>query len=304
VAKILVLRFSSLGDVILTSSILKPLHDAGFGVYLMTYKEFAPIFEDSSFVKVLPVDKSNMFDVAKSLTPDIVIDLHKNIKTFILKNILKAKWFSYDKKSIQRRFCVWFKAFKNNIFYITDEYANAVKPIVDIKNPKPYLEVKDERLERFVSPKPVISLGVGARYHKKKYKYFKELSELFLNSGFEVRLLGDKNDDTDAKGVSYIGKLSLIDTLACIKSSKLVIANDSSITHMARAVGVRVITIFGGTHPCFGFAPKPDEGITISKDMSCKPCDLHGKGVCKYGNYPCLEIEPKLIFDKAMMLLG
>ena len=270
----------------------------------MTYKEFAPIFEDSSFVNVLPVDKSNMFDVAKSLTPDIVIDLHKNIKTFILKNILKAKWFSYDKKSIQRRFCVWFKAFKNNIFYITDEYANAVKPIVDIKNPKPYLEVKDERLERFVSSKPVISLGVGARYHKKKYKYFKELSELFLNSGFEVRLLGDKNDDTDAKGVSYIGKLSLIDTLACIKSSKLVIANDSSITHMARAVGVRVITIFGGTHPCFGFAPKPDEGITISKDMPCKPCDLHGKGVCKYGDYPCLEIEPKLIFDKAMMLLG
>ncbi|HEK25604.1 MAG TPA: lipopolysaccharide heptosyltransferase family protein, partial [Hydrogenobaculum sp.] len=98
-AKALVLRFSSLGDVILTSSILKPLYDAGFDVYLMTYKEFVTIFEDSSFVNVLPVDKSNMFYVAKSLKPDIVIDLHKNIKTFILKNILKAKWFSYDKKS-------------------------------------------------------------------------------------------------------------------------------------------------------------------------------------------------------------
>lgn len=302
--KVLVLRFSSLGDVILTTSVLKPLHDANFDVYLMTYKEYAPIFEDSSFVKVLAVDKSNIFDVAKSLKPDIVIDLHKNVKTLALRSILKAKWFSYDKKALKRRLCVWFKAFKKEIFYVTDEYAKAVKPILDIKNPKPYLEVNADRLYRFLSSKPVVSLGVGARYPKKRYKYFKELSQMFIEHGFEVRLLGDRQDNTDAYGIDYVGKLSLIETLSCIKSSKLIIANDSSITHMARALGIKVVTIFGGTDPCFGFAPKEDEGIVISKDMSCKPCDLHGKGNCKYNTYPCLDIEPKLIFDKAMKILS
>ncbi|WP_459892591.1 glycosyltransferase family 9 protein [Hydrogenobaculum acidophilum] len=302
--KVLVLRFSSLGDVILTTAVLKPLYDAGFDVYLMTYKEFAPIFQDSSFVKVLEVDKSNMFEVAKGINPNIVVDLHKNLKTFALRSLLKATWFSYNKKSLKRRLCVWFKAFKKENFYITNEYASAVKPILDIKNPKPYLEVKSDRVAKFLSSKPVISLGVGARYDKKRYKHYKELSQMFLKNGFEVRLLGGKDDVTDAYGVNYVGRLSLIETLACIKSSKLVIANDSSITHMARAVGVKVITIFGGTDPCFGFAPKEDEGITVSKDMSCKPCDLHGKGVCKYGNYPCLDVEPRFIFDKAMALLG
>ncbi len=301
--KVLVLRFSSLGDVILTSAVLKPLYDAGFDVYLMTYKEYAPVFEDSSFVKVLGVDKSNMFDKAKSLKPDIVIDLHKNLKTLALRSFLKARWFSYDKKSLKRRFCVWFKAFKKDIFYITDEYAKAVKPLLDIKNPRPYLEVNEDRLKPFLSSKPVVSLGIGARYEKKRYKYFKELSSMFIEKGFEVRLLGDKYDKSDAHGIDYVGKLSLIETLACIKSSKLVIANDSSITHMARALGVKVVTIFGGTDPCFGFAPKEDEGFVVSKDMPCKPCDVHGKGACRYKTYPCLDIEPEFIFEKALALL-
>jgi len=307
VDKVLVLRFSSLGDVILTTAVLKPLYDAGFDVYLMTYKEFAPIFEDSSFVKVLGVDKQNIFKVArsvKSVKPDIVIDLHKNLKTLALRSVLKTTWFSYNKRSLKRRLCVWFKVFKKERFYITDEYANAVKPILDIKNSKPYLEVNPDRVEKFLSSKPVVSLGVGARYDKKRYKYFKELSKMLLEKGFEVRLLGGKDDNVDAYGINYVGKLSLTEALACVKSSKLVISNDSSITHMARAVGVKVITIFGGTDPCFGFAPKEDEGIIVSKDMPCKPCDLHGKGVCKYGDYPCLDIEPKFIFDKAIALLG
>ena len=301
--KILVLRFSSLGDVVLTSTVLRPLHEAGFDVYLMTYKAFANMFEDSSFVSVLPVDKLNIFDVAKSLKPDIVVDLHKNLKTLMLRNMLKTKWLSYDKRSFQRRFCVWFKAFKDKTFYITDAYAEAVKPLVDIKSPRPYLEIKPDRVNGFYSPKKVISLGVGARYPKKRYKYFKELSKLFVEAGFEVRLLGAKEDKIDAYGFDYTGKLSLIDTLACIKASNLVLSNDSSITHMARAAGIKVVSIYGATHPCFGFAPKDFEGIAISKYMPCKPCDLHGKGSCNYGDYPCLDIDPKYIYDIAVSLL-
>ncbi len=302
--KILVVRLSSLGDVVLTTSVLKPLHDAGFGVFFMTYEEYAEVFEDSAFVKVIPVNKSNIFDIAKSLKTDTVVDLHKNLKTTILRSIIKAKWFSYNKKSLKRRACVWFKTFKNNIFYITDEYAKAVKSIIDIKNPRPYLEVGEDRLKPFLSSKPVVSFGVGARYEKKRYKYFRALSHLFLKEGFEVRLLGGKNDYTDADGIDYVGKLSLIDTLACIKSSELVISNDSAISHMARAVGVKMMTIYGGTHPCLGFAPKEEEGIFVSKDMHCKPCDLHGKGKCAYESFPCLDIDPYMIFGKALKLIS
>lgn len=302
-AKIIVLRFSSLGDVILTTSVLKPLADMGHEVSLITYKPFDNIFEDSKFVKVYGIEKANIFSTIKSLNHDIIIDLQKNFTTLPIRLVFGNNYYTYNKHSIKRRLCVIFKAFKDNMFYITDEYAKAVNSITDITNPRPFLEVSNDRLVKFLSDKPVVSMGIGARYAKKRYKYFKTLSWLFMKKGFEIRLLGGVNDFTDADGINYVGKLSLIDTLACIKSSKLVISNDSAITHMARSVGVKVVSIYGATHPCFGFAPKEEEGIFISKDMPCKPCDLHGKGDCKYKTYPCLDIEPEFIFKKSLNLL-
>jgi ADP-heptose:LPS heptosyltransferase len=64
-----------------------------------------------------------------------------------------------------------------------------------------------------------------------------------------------------------------------------------------------VFTIYGGTHPCLGFAPYPDEGKIIFKNLPCSPCDIHGKGKCKFKDYRCLDIPPQRVLKEISKFL-
>lgn len=90
-----------------------------------------------------------------------------------------------------------------------------------------------------------------------------------------------------------------------IKGASLFIGNDSGLLHLARAVGAKAIQIYGGTHPTLGFALEPQEGVYLFKGLYCQPCDLHGKGSCRLGEYPypCLDIAPEEVFAVAKRLL-
>jgi heptosyltransferase-2 len=74
--------------------------------------------------------------------------------------------------------------------------------------------------------------------------------------------------------------------------------------HIASALGVRIIAIFGPTTPKFGFAPYGKDNIILEKQLSCRPCSLHGSKPCKYKHYKCLnEIKPKEVISAVKSLL-
>ncbi len=168
-------------------------------------------------------------------------------------------------------------------------------------------EVDFENLEFL--PDNYIVIGSGARYLTKMYPNYDKVAELLLKNGFNVVLVGSKEDKEKDKAVypnkviDLRGKLSIRQSLAVISKGKFVISNDSAVSHMARAVGVKILMIYGGTHPYFGFAPYKDEGEYIFKGLSCQPCDLHGKDVCKFGDFRCLtSISPQEIVQKSLSL--
>ncbi len=325
--KVLLIRFSSLGDVVLTSALFEPLFKRNFEIHLLTYKPYDQLFGEDKRVKTLGVSKEELKKNLKGLIKRLntegyfaVLDLHANPKSFLIRNLLRAGIKAvYKKRSLYRRFCVLLNRFglaeklKRKTFNVVEAYAQTLRVLgIEEKKPRPSVEVDEntfrETLRRFnLKGKKYIVLGVGARYRKKEYPHFGKLAEILNRRGFEVVLVGDKRDyerTKHFKGVlNLCGKLNLTESLHVLKGAALFVGNDSGTTHMARAVKTPVAVIYGGTHPCLGFSPFPDEGIVITKNLPCCPCDLHGKGGCRR-NFECLDIPPEEVWEKIEAAFG
>ncbi|MFN3813687.1 MAG: glycosyltransferase family 9 protein [Aquificaceae bacterium] len=302
----LIIRFSSLGDVVLSSCVIEPLISKGYRPHLLTFEPYGVVFEDDVRLKVIQVKKGKLFskETLRNIQGfDLYLDLQKNFKTSMLRLLLKGKWKTYNKHSFRRRLSVYIESFRKP-FSVVEAYLQSLGE----KEGKPRIHVSQERLKKWKEEMGdnYISIGAGARYRKKTYPYFGDVCELLSKHGQKVVFVGDDADSklVDSwKGINLCGKLSLVDTLAVIKTSKLFIGNDSGLLHMARAVGTKAIQIYGGTHPTLGFSLHSDEGKVLFKGLKCQPCSIHGKGVCKYATYECLDINPQEVVTTVVDLL-
>ncbi len=312
--KALIVRLSSLGDVVLTSVLIDPLIRAGYKPFILTFKPYDQLFEDDWRITPLGTTKEDLFskEFLKELRShrfDVILDVHLNLKTLLLRRKLGGRWISYRKESLRRRLAVRLRAFRK-IYYVTESYLSVLKGIAPKGDPLPKVLLSEERLERLREILPsgeFVSLGAGARYRKKRYPYFKELAKLLIDSGFEVVWVGDENDRRElgnVPGLNLCGRLSLPDVLGVLKLSGAFVGNDSGLLHCARAVRTPAVQIYGGTHPTLGFSLYPEEGKVIFKNLECQPCDVHGKGECKLGDYRCLEIDPTSVLAETLRLVS
>ncbi|SNZ11416.1 ADP-heptose:LPS heptosyltransferase [Persephonella hydrogeniphila] len=320
--RVLVLRFSSLGDIILSSSVLTPLFEKGIEVDFLTFKPFDQLFKNDYRVKnVIAVQKSHLKtlkeikNLSKELRDyDYIIDLHSNLRSTLLGFFTEAPVIRYRKNSIKRRLFIkpFFRKFIKEKFNVVEGYCKTLESLgIKTEKPRPEIILTEEEIKRVKKtlPDEFIVIGTGARYKNKVYPYFPEVSSYFLDSGIDVILIGTEDDKAfdrkkyPEKVIDLRGKLSIRESLSVIKNAKATISNDSAVAHMSRAVKTPVVVIYGATHPYFGFYPFEDEGIYISKNLKCQPCDLHGKKECKLESSECLDIEPYTVFSKALNLI-
>ncbi len=310
--KALIVRLSSLGDVVLTSVVIDPLIEKGFKPYILTFKPYDEIFEDDWRVTPIGVEKRDLFkketlEDLKEHRFSLFIDLHKNLKTLRLRLVLGGRWVSYKKDSLRRRLAVRFPKFRTP-YYVTESYLRAIG-ITDSRH-LPRVEVSQERLEKLseILPKEkFVVIGAGARYKKKAYPRYRELADLIRKAGFEVVWVGDEKDREvlgEVEGVNLCGDLRIPDVMGVIKLADVFVGNDSGLLHCARAVGTPAVQIYGGTHPTLGFSLYPEEGRVILKSLECQPCDIHGKGECRRGDLSCLDIDPSHVFSEMLSLVS
>jgi ADP-heptose:LPS heptosyltransferase len=314
--KCLLVRLSSLGDVALSSVVIDPLVDSGYEPYLLTFEPYDELFRDDSRVSLIPAKRDEILSrefikKLKDLEFELYFDLHRNFRTFLLRFYLRGRWFSYVKDSFRRRLAVRFEAFRRE-FYVTEAYLKALEKAgikVIKRGLRPRIEVKEERVKKFAElsqGKGYVVIAPGARYKKKRYPRFREVAEIIREEGFRIIWVGDERDKSlvpEGIGENLCGKLSLIDLLALLKGAAVFVGNDSGPLHCARAVGTPSVQIFGGTHPTLGFSLYPKEGEVLIKGLDCQPCDVHGKGSCRYGDYRCLDIDPGLVAQKTLSLI-
>ncbi len=319
--KVLVIRFSSLGDVILCTSVLPALKERGFKVDFLTFKPFGEILEKQPFVnRVIEVERGKLKSISsirelssKLKGYDFALDLHDVLRTKVLRTFLPFKTYVYNKHALLRRLMVVFKPFKSKWLYVPELYGKALeKAGIEVKRPRPVLFPDSKLVKRFkeIVPENSVAVSPAAKWKSKRYplEKFVKLTEILKSAGFTPVVVGGKEEKEigeifEKTGIlNFCGKLSLKESLAVISLCKAVVSNDSAVVHMARALKVPVVSIFGPTHPAFGFAPAEDEGVALTLNLPCSPCSLHGKTGC--ADRKCFNIPPEKIAEVTLSLIG
>ncbi len=313
--KYLIIRFSSIGDIVLTTPIIRCLKkQTGAEVHFLTKKSFKSILEYNPYIdKVYAID-SKVGEVIGDLKKekyDAVIDLHGNIRTKQVKFRLSAKAYTFDKINFKKWQMVYLK--KNNLpdTHIVDRYLKTVEPL-GVKNDSAGLDYflpPDEdyiqKMIKFKFPKmdfekPYVVFAIGAA-HKTKMPT-RQMIETIANASTEKivfvggpneKALGDFIAVNQPNILNTAGTTTLHESAFLIKKSKKVIAPDTGMMHIAAAFQKEIVSLWGNTIPEFGMYPyladNQQNKMFEVKDLSCRPCSKIGFEKCPKGHFKCMN---------------
>lgn len=292
--KILALRLSALGDVILSTPVLEYLSGKG-DVDFLTYEEYADIFrEDPRINRVWRVKRKGLMklvDILKEQDYDLLVDLQVKPITFIFSRILGIKTLRVDKKTISRRLHVWFGMdFKGGVVwyrYLRDVagYFGEEPPNIYPKIYPPDVFLPFDIPDKFVAIFPEAS----AKLKRWDFDRFLKVAEVLKGNGLDVVWMGRESFPGVNFGLDLRGKTDILQTIKVIGMAGLVLSNDSAPVHIARALNIPVVEIMGPTTGSLGFVY---EGIkVVEKELNCRPCSTNGGGRCWRGDRECLNIS-------------
>ena len=310
--KVLIIRFSSIGDIVLTTPVIRCLKQQLQGdveVHYLTKASYSELLEHNPYLsKIHTIDKSTneIIDELQAEKFDYVVDLHKNLRSSRVKKRLDALSFSFNKLNIQKWLLVNFKINKMPDIHIVDRYLEAVKAL-GIENDGKGLDyflpdnIENSFTEKF--PETYTALVLGANHATKKIPKHK-LVELLKGSNQHFVLIGGKEDEAlgneleriDTKRIkNACGKTNLNQSAYLIQQAQAVVTPDTGMMHIAAAFQKRIISIWGNTVPAFGMYPylntkhQNNSIILEVKDLSCRPCSKIGFDKCPKGHFKCME---------------
>lgn len=320
IKKILVIRFSSLGDIILATGLFRELKkvfpDAEIDFFSST--TFGSICANNPHISnLILLDRSagktelnRLVKICQSNKYDLILDAHRSLRSrlFIWKYFngfpffQSTKILKIDKRSWQRNLLLKFKinvlknfipqrkAFLNMLSGFTnpDTLDNSTELFPGAKEKEHIAKILTGKN---LTEKSLIAIGPSASFTGKCWpkESFKKLIEAFQNQGHTPVILGGKSDEEPKwlmnqlkiKPVNLAGDLSFLESAELLRHCRLAVSNDSAIVHLAEAVETPAISIFGPTVKEFGFGPYRRNSRLIELDLPCRPCSRNGKGKCK-----------------------
>jgi heptosyltransferase-2 len=329
--KILIVRFSSLGDVTLSTLIPPALKTAYPGARL-TFLTKKPYEELLAFVPELDEiltlsSEDSLFALAGRLRSqrfDLIVDLHGNLRSRILCSLLPGIPHLRAASQRWRRLAmVWFKyRTTRGVRPATVRYAEALRPLggrIHFSAPKLTLDGSvaplQERLGLKTLPRPLIGFCVSSQHNTKRWNDDAArqcVMNLLASTGGSVVLVGTRGSDESviafpsrASVLNLIDKTSLQELAATLSLCSVLVTVDSGPLHIAEALGVPVVALFGPTVSDFGFAPLGGRSQLIERALHCRPCSLHGSDACPLGHHHCMkDITPQQVATGALALLA
>ncbi len=318
--KVLIIRFSSIGDIVLTTPVIRCLKKQipDCEIHFITKKSFVSLIENNKNISKIYAITDKVSEVSEALKKenyDVVIDLHHNLRSAQVKRATGAKAYSFNKLNIEKWLLVNLKINKLPPVHIVDRYFETVK----------HLNVTNDKLglDYFIPAKDVVdivsvfqliikgyhALVVGGSYYTKQIPIDK-LREICLSSDKPLIVLGGKEDvDTGEqlekifkdKVFSACGKFNINQSASIIEQADKVITSDTGLMHIASAFKKDVYSLWGNTIPEFGmypYLPGKNSKILEVKNLSCRPCSKLGYNKCPKGHFKCMkEINVKEIFS-------
>lgn len=318
--KILVVRLSSLGDVLLSSFLVRLLRNAfpNSQIDFLVAKEFAIVFKHNPHInRIIEYDKSKPFPlhILETLSInnpnhyDILLDLQNNLRSWVYSWGKSTSIFRFNKRRFFKFKLVRLKKRTKDFLPIPILYAQTLPQILvyddglglelwTTKDREYYLphkkEIKKISLEK-------VGIAPGSKHFTKRLpleKFIGLIEILRQNYNSKVFLLGGKDDEQECWEMAsrfnfvanFAGKLDLIQTAELVDELDLVISNDSAVVHIAAARKVPVVQIFGSTVPEFGFIPfRVPYAIVENNNVECRPCTHFGRSRCPKRHFRCMN---------------
>jgi ADP-heptose:LPS heptosyltransferase len=329
--KVLVIRFSSIGDIVLTTPVVRVLKTqlSDAEVHFATKDKFAVLLRSNPYVDKVQILEESLRAFIRQLKAeryDYVIDLHNNLRTRIIKTALGVKAYSFNKLNLEKWLLVNLKINRLPNVHIVDRYLDTIKPLglkADALGLDYFIPEKDNvPLDWLPSEfqKGYVAYAMGAQHNTKKLP-LKRMIELCDKINKPIVLLGGKEDFEAAEvvrefferpaqsdyetGLTELGKKTIVfnacgkfninQSASLVKHARYVFAHDTGLMHIAAALKKEVFSIWGNTMPEFGMYPYRTKFTVLeNKKAACRPCSKIGYAACPKGHFKCMN---EIVFD-------
>jgi len=328
-SKILVIRLSSLGDLVLMMPMLRSLR-AGFPaaeIHLLCKEKYTGLFEGSDCVnRIIVVEGGGLGELMRIRSwlsrerYDVIIDAHNVIRSNILFHTLGApKRLQIAKCDLKKLLLI---RGKTNLYGAvlpqSERYRELARGLgVEIREtfeelavPETAARGAERALSSFGAPGGrLIAFAPGARWGTKRWpqECYAELITAVSRLGCGAVIIGGPEDAAANAKVARMsnrapldltGKLSIMESAAVLRRCTALVTNDSAPLHLAEAVGTPVVAFFGPTVREFGYYPRLARSRVLEVALPCRPCSRNGARQCPYGTTECLTaIGPSVALE-------
>ena len=322
IKKVLVIRFSAIGDIVLTSPIVRALKAAEFQVHYVVKGKFKNAIENNTYIdRLFTLEKEGLKEELLTQKYNLVVDLQNNLKSFKLRKGLAQNIRVVNKENIKKLLLVRSGVDLLNNQHVVERYFRALDNLgveddgkgLDFYVPSDLNSIDKSIL--FDLSKPYLAWVIGASY-KKKILPMDHVIETCNHVKLPVAIIGGAEDKANGDDIirqtknqnihSFCGKLSLLESAVLVKNSCLVLSNDTGLMHIASAFDKKIISFWGCTKPSLGMSPfrTNKHSIMISSKTHKAPCSKLGNRCKSYRGSCIKDIEPKLILESVNRLLG
>lgn len=325
--KILLIRFSSIGDIVLTTPVIRALKkQLQCELHVLTKPQYAGITENNPYVDLVYKMESHTKEVVSQLRSeqyDFVVDLQKNARSIRIRKALGTPGASFPKLNKEKWLLVNFKINRLPEIHIVDRYFEAVIPL-GVTHDGGGLDFFISEKDR-ISPKTIHAelrkryavFAIGGR-HNTKMMPPQKMAQTINKLKMPVILLGGPEDqETGDKIVAETkhrdiwntcGRYNLNRSASLIRNAGVVLTHDTGLMHIAAAFNKPIVSIWGNTIPAFGMYPylPGNENKSVISEVSgihCRPCSKLGYKKCPKKHFKCMmEQDEDFIADSANRL--
>ncbi|MCP4909391.1 MAG: glycosyltransferase family 9 protein [Bacteroidetes bacterium] len=311
--KILLIRFSSIGDIVLTSPIIRCIDkQTDFEIHALTKHQNKEIFSNNPRVSKVYSFKDSTNEILKNLISegyDYVIDLQKNLRSVKLRKKLAVKSYSFPKVNIDKWIIVNFGINTLPKLHVVDRYFKAAEPLGiknDNKGLEYYIPADDEIIPESIDinlKEGFVAFVIGGQ-HTTKILPAEKVADIISKLKLPAVLIGGSDDYNRGEDIikllpnmgvlNLCGKFNLNQSASLIKSSSIVMTNDTGLMHIAAAFEKPVVSFWGNTIPEFGMYPYLPSNDNLSfiaeiKNLRCRPCSKIGHKKCPKKHFKCMK---------------
>jgi lipopolysaccharide heptosyltransferase II len=322
--KILIVRFSSIGDIVLTTPVIQALKEADPNrkIHFLTKTNYVGLLQENPYLDRLHAVTKDLNEVVVDLRAekyDLIVDLHNNLRTRSLKLKLRCPSRTFKKLNIGKWLLVNFKLDNLPDVHIVDRYLDTVRDLIIEQPPQGQFTIAEENKvnvqDRFGLAKgKLISVAVGAKFGTKQIPVNK-LKEILDDLTMPIALLGGKEDQlkgeeicSEVNGtlINLCGELNLQESASVISQSKALLTSDTGLMHIAACFDVPIVSVWGNTVPELGMYPyRPKDSSSYSihevKGLKCRPCSKIGFQECPKKHFKCMQEQNSELIRKDLI---